>query len=77
MIKTQNESLNSELDDIKECVEERKIAKTEKRRESYERLEQAKRIFKNEIDTMDCFIKCASAMANLYYEEPKDYDYTE
>ncbi len=62
-----NEELRSEIADIVEQTVEKDSAKTKKRRESYERLDQAKRIFSDETRNILTFANCLSNMAGLDY----------
>jgi hypothetical protein len=55
-IKQQNQDLDEEVSDIYEVASEKEIAKTDKKRESYERLEQAKRLYNDELKVKNSFL---------------------
>lgn len=62
--------MESELEDINEIVEEKIQAKTKKKRESNERLEEATKIHHDELLLTESYLRAFLLMKGLYLKEP-------
>lgn len=66
-----NQELEQELADIQEQVTEKTEAKSKKKRESQDRLENATRIYHDEMFLAKGYIKAFCQMKNLLFSEPE------